>query len=82
MKAKQKCVSFISWAACLRYRVSSATVPLSPSAKGRGSGDRAQRKAAGLVAGIDVGHVGDAVARHVVMIERLAELFRTGRSLS
>ena len=32
------------------------------------------REAAGLVAGIDVGEVGDAVARHVVMVERLAEL--------
>ena len=34
------------------------------------------REAAGLVAGIDVGDVGDAVARHVVMVERLAELLR------
>jgi hypothetical protein len=32
------------------------------------------RETAGLVAGIDVGDIGDAVARHVVMIERLAEL--------
>ena len=34
------------------------------------------REAAGLVAGVDVGEVGDAVARHVVMIEGLAELLR------
>ena len=34
------------------------------------------REAAGLIAGIDVGEVGDAVARHVVMVERLAELLR------
>ena len=34
------------------------------------------REAAGLIAGIDVGDVGDAVARHVVMVERLAELLR------
>src|SRR6266404_5818962 len=34
------------------------------------------REAAGLVAGIDVGEVGDAVARHVVMVEGLAELLR------
>ena len=34
------------------------------------------REAAGLVAGIDIGEVGDAVARHVVMVERLAELLR------
>ncbi len=32
------------------------------------------REAAGLIAGIDVGEIGDAVARHVVVIERLAEL--------
>ena len=37
------------------------------------------REAAGLVAGIDVGEVGDAVARHVVMVERLAELLRPER---
>src|SRR3984957_18192599 len=30
----------------------------------------------GLIAGIDVSDVGDAVARHVVVIERLAELLR------
>ena len=34
------------------------------------------REAAGLVAGIDVRDVGDAVARHVVVVERLAELLR------
>src|SRR5208282_125610 len=34
------------------------------------------REAAGLIAGIDIGHVGDAVARHVVMVKRLAELLR------
>ena len=34
------------------------------------------REAARLVAGIDMRHVGDAVARHVVVIERLAELLR------
>ena len=34
------------------------------------------REAAGLIAGVDVGEVGDAVARHVVMVERLAELLR------
>src|ERR1043165_7663237 len=34
------------------------------------------REAAGLVAGADVGDVGDAVARHVVMVERLVELLR------
>ncbi len=34
------------------------------------------REAAGLVAGADIGDVGDAVARHVVMVERLAELLR------
>src|SRR5262245_17900687 len=32
------------------------------------------REAPWLIAGIDVGEVGDAVARHVVMVERLAEL--------
>ena len=37
MKAKQKCVSFISVAACLRYHWSSAAVPLSASAKVKGS---------------------------------------------
>src|SRR6476659_11313845 len=31
-------------------------------------------EATGLVTGIDVGEVGDAVARHVVMVESLAEL--------
>ena len=29
-----------------------------------------------MVAGIDVGEVGDAVARHVVVVERFAELLR------
>src|SRR5262249_2642378 len=33
-------------------------------------------KAAWLVARVDVGQIGDAVARHIVMIERLAELLR------
>ena len=32
------------------------------------------REPAGLIAGVDVGDVGDAVARHVVMVECLAEL--------
>src|SRR5258707_9143090 len=34
------------------------------------------REPAGLIAGIDVSDVGDPVARHVVMVERLAELLR------
>ena len=34
------------------------------------------REAARLVAGADVGDVGDAVARHVVVVEGLAELLR------
>ncbi len=37
-----------------------------------GSGDR---ETTGLIAGIDIGDVGDAVPRHVVMVECLAELF-------
>ena len=37
------------------------------------------REAAGLIAGTDIGDVGDAVARHVVMVERLAELLRRDR---
>src|SRR3974390_903553 len=37
---------------------------------------RDDRKAARLVAGIDVSEVGNPVARHVVMVERLAELLR------
>ena len=62
-------------AAYLRYQASSAAVPLLPSAKVKGIWPtRDHREAAGLVAGIDVGHVGDAVARHVVVVERLAEL--------
>ena len=36
MKAKQKCVSFISVAACLRYQASSAAVPFLASAKVKG----------------------------------------------
>ena len=36
MKAKQKCVSFISVAAYLRYQASSAAVPLRPSEKVKG----------------------------------------------
>src|SRR5450759_1588067 len=32
------------------------------------------REAAGLIAGVDVSEVGDAIARHVVMVEGLAEL--------
>ncbi len=36
--------------------------------------DGDDRKTARLIAGVDVGDVGDVVARHVVMIERLAEL--------
>ena len=40
-----------------------------------GSSYRAHhREAAGFIAGIDVHDVGDAVARHVVVVERLAEL--------
>ena len=38
--------------------------------------DGDDRETARLIAGIDVSDVGDVVARHVVMIERLAELFR------
>ena len=38
--------------------------------------DGDDREAARLIAGVDVGDVGDVVARHVVMIERLAELLR------
>ena len=36
--------------------------------------DGDDREAARLIAGVDVGEVGDAVARHVVVVERLAEL--------
>src|SRR6202011_762197 len=32
------------------------------------------RKSAGLIAGVDIGEIGNAVARHVVMIEGAAEL--------
>src|SRR3984957_18609420 len=38
--------------------------------------DGNNRETSRLIAGIDIGYVGDVVARHVVMIERLAELFR------
>ena len=38
--------------------------------------DGDDRETAGLIAGIDVSDVGDVVARHVVMVERLAELLR------
>src|ERR1700728_3387930 len=36
---------------------------------------RDDRKPAGLIARVHISDVGDAVARHVVMVERLAELF-------
>src|SRR6185312_5107539 len=32
------------------------------------------RKAAWLIAGVDIGEIGDAVARHVVVVKRLAKL--------
>ena len=38
--------------------------------------DGDDRETARLIAGVDVSDVGDVVARHVVMIERLAELLR------
>ena len=77
MKARQNLTSFISFAAYLRYQASSPSEP--PSVVGHqerqfAGGD--DRKAAGLIAGIDVSEVGDAVARHVVMVEGLAELLR------
>jgi hypothetical protein len=34
------------------------------------------RESAGLITGIDIGEIGNAVARHVVMIEGAAELLR------
>ncbi len=45
---------------------------------GEGEGqlaDRDDREAAGLVARVYVGHIGNAVAGHVVVVERLSELF-------
>ena len=76
-KARQNFTSFISCPAYLRYQASSAA----RAALGVGDQERQlagadDREAAGLVAGIDVGEVGDAVARHVVVVERLAELLR------
>ena len=71
------CTSFISFAAYLRYQSSIARMPPLASAEQErhlARGD--DREAARLIAGIDVGEVGDAVARHVVMVERLAELLR------
>ncbi len=77
MKAKQKCVSFISVGAYLRYqeferRGALACVPEHE----RHLADGDDREPARLIARIDIGDVGDVVARHVVMIERLAELLR------
>ena len=77
MKARQNLTSFISFSAYLRYQASSAIEP--PLASDIRNGKFAgadDREAAGLIARIDVGDVGDAVARHVVMVERLAELLR------
>ncbi len=75
--AKQKCTSFISLAAYLRYQASSAAEPPPGSLMRKGSSPaREDREAAGLIARVDPGQLGDAVARHVVMVGRLAELLR------
>ena len=82
MKAKQKCTSFISVRGVLAVPGVDAP-PCRPCAlaKMKGSWPTAMiGKRPGLVAGIDVGEVGDAVARHVVVVERLAELLATGRA--
>ena len=75
MKARQNLTSFISLAAYLRYQSSSAdraALGVRDQERQFAGGD--DREAAGLIAGIDVSEVGDAVARHVVMVEGLAEL--------
>ena len=80
-KARQNFTSFISVAAYLRYQASSADEPPLAFAIRNGNSPGADdREAARLIARIDVGHVGDAVARHVVVVERLAELLRPDRS--
>ena len=76
-KARQNLTSFISLAAYLRYQASSAArAALGARHQERQFAGGDDREAAGLIAGIDVSEVGDAVARHVVMVERLAELLR------
>ena len=76
-KARQNLTSFISLSAYLRYQASSACEPaLRVGDQERQFAGADDREAARLVAGIDVGEVGDAVARHVVMVEGLAELLR------
>ena len=74
MKEKQNFTSFISSAAYFRYHSSSAANAVLVGQKERQRRSVDHREAAGLIAGADVGDVGDAVARHVVMVERLAEL--------
>ncbi len=76
-KARQNLTSFISVAGILAV----PGVDRLRSALGVGDQERQftradDREAARLVAWIDVGEVGDAVARHVVMVEGLAELLR------
>ena len=76
-KEKQYCTSFISAAAYLRYQASIASMPpLALADHERQVAGSDDRETAGLIARIDVGEIGDAVARHVVMVECLAELLR------
>ena len=75
MKPRQNLTSFISFSAYLRYQASSAIEPpLASDIRNGNSPAPMMIEPAGLIAGVDVGDVGDAVARHVVMVERLAEL--------
>ena len=81
MKAKQNFTSFISVAAYLRYQASSADdAALGVRHQERHFAGGDDREAARLIARVDVGQVGDAVARHVVVVERLAELLGRDRS--
>ncbi len=77
MKAKQKCVSFISVGAYLRYHEFEGGGSLARVAEHeRHLAYRDNRETARLIAGVDVSDVGNVVARHVVVVERLAELLR------
>ena len=80
MKEKQYFTSFISLGGIFAVPgVDRADAAMGIADQERQFAGGDDREAAGLIAGIDVGEVGDAVARHVVMVERLAELLRRDR---
>ena len=74
MKARQNLTSFISVGGVLAVPLVERRDAVLVGQHKRQRTGVDDREAAGLIAGADIGDVGDAVARHVVVIECLAEL--------